>query len=617
MTTFSDTASTPQLDSRYEQGMDHLQKGEWSAAITVFEDLKRKYPESSLVQQALDEARFKASLGEKRVRGRRWTIRFWPILLRIVIIGVIAFLIYQGALLLRERVAPIIQTAQERQRVEQLLVEADSYLEADAFEEAEERYLAVLAIEPDQAQATEGLAQIQRQREVEALYNDARALEEAGELEAALDVYGELAEISPRYRDIARRSEVITERLDLAALFVSADEDYEAGRAAAAVAAYEEIRSRNMNYEQELVEERLYSLYLQLGRDIIERDPPDVEAFPDAVTYFTKAMAIRPRSQMAERELQLARLYLQGQDAYYEGRWDDAVMTLLVVYNIRPAYAAGSVLPMLYEAMVRYGDQLRTEGDVYLAYEQYRKAKALPVADTSFADGRLFYVQPLMTPTATPTPEPTPRPEYAGPPPTPRPLSAYTNKIVFRADYQGSLGEIWMMDPDGTNRVRMGRTSALIQQFEDLEDQETYAPEGNQFAFSQVPPGTQLPEQIFVSIPVEERTGDTWFRQITRLDARAVDPVWSPDGAQIAFVSPAVDSDDIWVVNADGSNPQPLTPNPWEWERHPSWSPESDKIIFHSNRSGLLQIYSMNPDGTEIVNISNLEWDVYDPIWIK
>jgi tetratricopeptide (TPR) repeat protein len=607
----------PQHDSLYETGMDHLQKGEWEAAITVFEDLKRKYPESSLVQQALDEARFKANLGTKRVRGRRWTIRFWPILLRILVIGAIVYLVYQGAMLLRDRVAPVIQTAQERQRVEQLIVEADTFLDADALNEAEERYLAVLEIVPDQERATEALAQIAREREIEALYADARALEEAGELEAALEAYGELSEISPRYRDIARRIEVINRRLDLATLFAAADEDYEAGRAVAAVEAYEEIRARNLNYEQELVEERLYELYLQLGREIIELDPPDIEAFPDAITYFTKAMALRPRSRMAERELQLARLFLEGQDAYYEGRWGDAVLSLMVVYNIRPDYAAGSVLPMLYEAMVRYGDQLRADGDVYLAYEQYRKAGGLPVGDTSFADGRLFYVQPLLTPTATPTPAPTPRPEFAGPPPTPRPLSSYVNKIVFRADYQGSLGEIWMMDPDGSNRIRMGRSPALVQQFEDLEDSETYAPEGDRFAFSQAPPGTQLPEQIFVSIPVDQRSGDVWFTQITRLDARAYDPVWSPDGSRIAFVSPAVDSDDIWVVGADGSNPQPLTPNPWEWDRHPSWSPESDKIIFHSNRSGLLQIYSMNPDGTEVVNISNIEWDVYDPIWIK
>ncbi len=101
------------------------------------------------------------------------------------------------------------------------------------------------------------------------------------------------------------------------------------------------------------------------------------------------------------------------------------------------------------------------------------------------------------------------------------------------------------------------------------------------------------------------------------MDGDCTAPVWSPDGNWIAFVSSAIDSDDIWIVQWDGNFAQPLTPNPWEWDRHPTWSPDSDKIIFWSNRSGLMQIYSMNVDGSEVTNISNTTWDEYDPIWIK
>jgi TolB protein len=184
------------------------------------------------------------------------------------------------------------------------------------------------------------------------------------------------------------------------------------------------------------------------------------------------------------------------------------------------------------------------------------------------------------------------------------------------ADYP-NRGEIWIMDPDGQNRRRLGRDWQLREQFEDLEDQERYAPEGNRFAFVQNPSATDAAPQVFVTIPVAQRTDGRWFTQITQLDDMCYDPVWSPDGTRIAFVTPAIDSDDIWVVNADGSNPQPLTPNPWEWDKHPSWSPDSDKIVFWSNRNGLMQIYVMNADGTEVVNISNTQWDEYDPVWIK
>ena len=36
-------------------------------------------------------------------------------------------------------------------------------------------------------------------------------------------------------------------------------------------------------------------------------------------------------------------------------------------------------------------------------------------------------------------------------------------------------------------------------------------------------------------------------------------PAWSPDGQQIAFVSNRAGSRDIWVMNADGSNPKQVT----------------------------------------------------------
>ena len=67
---------------------------------------------------------------------------------------------------------------------------------------------------------------------------------------------------------------------------------------------------------------------------------------------------------------------------------------------------------------------------------------------------------------------------------------------------------------------------------------------------------------------------------------RITDLVWSPDGARVAFVSQENKSDDIWVINADGTKPRNLTPNSWQWDKHPSWSPDSRRIVFWSNREG-------------------------------
>ena len=53
---------TGQADPQFEEGLAHLQAGKWQDAIRCFEALLRQYPNSRPVQQALDEARFKASI---------------------------------------------------------------------------------------------------------------------------------------------------------------------------------------------------------------------------------------------------------------------------------------------------------------------------------------------------------------------------------------------------------------------------------------------------------------------------------------------------------------------------------------------------------------------------
>lgn len=49
-----------------------------------------------------------------------------------------------------------------------------------------------------------------------------------------------------------------------------------------------------------------------------------------------------------------------------------------------------------------------------------------------------------------------------------------------------------------------------------------------------------------------------------------IDPVWSPDGSQIAFVSNRSGTTEMWVVNVDGSNLRQLT-NADQYIRFPLW----------------------------------------------
>ena len=100
-------------------------------------------------------------------------------------------------------------------------------------------------------------------------------------------------------------------------------------------------------------------------------------------------------------------------------------------------------------------------------------------------------------------------------------------------------------------------------------------------------------------------------------------PVWSPDGRKIAFVSDLDGNAEIYVMDADGSNQTNLTNNP-AYDGPGEllgalalmWSPDSSKIAFISWRDDYnAEIYVMDADGSNQTNLSNSRgWD-YSPAW--
>jgi Tol biopolymer transport system component len=74
-------------------------------------------------------------------------------------------------------------------------------------------------------------------------------------------------------------------------------------------------------------------------------------------------------------------------------------------------------------------------------------------------------------------------------------------------------------------------------------------------------------------------------------------PDWSPDGRRIAFssnrVGPPGGPSDIWVMNADGSGQTRLTTDPAD-DSFPSWSPDGGRIAFETDED----IFVMNADGS-------------------
>jgi TolB protein len=97
---------------------------------------------------------------------------------------------------------------------------------------------------------------------------------------------------------------------------------------------------------------------------------------------------------------------------------------------------------------------------------------------------------------------------------------------------------------------------------------------------------------VFVRYP-----HDTFPTNLTHASGNNWQPVWSPDGQRIAFVSDRSGRDEIFAMNADGSGVVQLT-NATGGNFYPAWSPDGSRIAFISGRGGRNTLYVMNADGS-------------------
>jgi len=93
-------------------------------------------------------------------------------------------------------------------------------------------------------------------------------------------------------------------------------------------------------------------------------------------------------------------------------------------------------------------------------------------------------------------------------------------------------------------------------------------------------------------------------------------PAWSPDGAKLAFVTDETGNSDIYMINVDGSGRAQLTNNRVE-DRDPSFAPDGSKIVYASDPTGKksLQIFVLDLKTNKATQLTSSTNDNYSPVY--
>jgi dipeptidyl aminopeptidase/acylaminoacyl peptidase len=104
---------------------------------------------------------------------------------------------------------------------------------------------------------------------------------------------------------------------------------------------------------------------------------------------------------------------------------------------------------------------------------------------------------------------------------------------------------------------------------------------------------------------------------------RLADPQISPDGSRVVFVVTTVNFEEnstsasLWVADVSNpAHPRQLT-NTLKKDLHPRWSPDGQRILFQSTRSGAMQLWCIDVDGGEARQLTTIATDAATGIWAR
>lgn len=174
--------------------------------------------------------------------------------------------------------------------------------------------------------------------------------------------------------------------------------------------------------------------------------------------------------------------------------------------------------------------------------------------------------------------------------------------ILFDSDKSG-FGQLYLMEIDGSNVRNISKS------------------DWNESGGSWSPDGTQI---IYSSDQNFKGNGDIYIRSIdgnskirlTNDDYLQWRPVMCPNRSCVVFSAEKDGNEDIFKLDLSTKEIAQLTDSNGR-DGWASINAEGTRILFHSERTGQSEIFEMNIDGTNQLQLTNYAWDGFFPAYVE
>jgi Tol biopolymer transport system component/predicted Ser/Thr protein kinase len=223
--------------------------------------------------------------------------------------------------------------------------------------------------------------------------------------------------------------------------------------------------------------------------------------------------------------------------------------------------------------------------------------------------------------------------------------------VAFFRENMGNVSDIYLIPVDGGGDHRLTFDGSHTMGLDWTEDGEsivfssTRSPRGTAFSLWRVSAAGGEPEPLKVGeqgiLPTLSRQGARLSYVSTRLvydiwrvgGPSAVDqteplphiiskrgdafPQYSPDGEKIVYCSGRTGYQEIWISDHDGTTPRQVTFLEAQVTNSPSWSPDGQQIAFQSTKEGSYDIFTVGADGGPPHRVTTESWGELSPSWSR